>query len=190
LATLFIHLEIKDTTYTARGSSYIDIYIDIDSEVRLGTKHYDKRNDFNCLIMNFPLTCSNIQTVSAYGVHISQLLLYSIAYGVYHDFIDKGMLLTRKLIIMKQCFLEANLNPATWRFYGPHHNLVNRCRICVSQQTADMFRSSLSWLIIGLLGRVTWRVALLGWDYVLFISSIYMSSRFYFRCLVFASVFE
>jgi len=107
------------------------LHFEIDSEDRLRAKLYDKRYNFNFLIMNFPLTCSNIPTVSAYGVHISQLILYSRAYGSYHYFIDKEMLLMRKLIIMKQGFLVVKLNPAPWRFYGPHHDLVNRYRIYV-----------------------------------------------------------
>jgi hypothetical protein len=41
-----IELEIKDTTYTARSASYIDQLLKIDSEGRLRTKLYDKRDDF------------------------------------------------------------------------------------------------------------------------------------------------
>jgi hypothetical protein len=34
---------------------------------------YDKRDDFNFLIVNSPFICSNIQAAPAYGVYISQL---------------------------------------------------------------------------------------------------------------------
>ena len=44
-----IELEIKDTTDTDRYASYLDLYLEIDSEGRLGTKIYDKRDDFNFL---------------------------------------------------------------------------------------------------------------------------------------------
>ena len=37
-------------------ASYIDLHIEIDSEVRLRTKLYDKRHYFNFLIVNFPFT--------------------------------------------------------------------------------------------------------------------------------------
>jgi hypothetical protein len=49
-----IELEIKDTTYTNRSASYLDLHLKIDSEGRLRTKLYDKRDDFNFSIVNFP----------------------------------------------------------------------------------------------------------------------------------------
>ena len=45
-----IEPEIKDTTDTNRSASYLDLHLEIDSEGRLKTKLYDKRDDFN-----FPL---------------------------------------------------------------------------------------------------------------------------------------
>jgi hypothetical protein len=67
-------LEIKDTTDTNRPASYLDIHLEIDSEGRLRTKLYDKRDDFNFLIVNFPFICSNIPAAPAYGVYISRLI--------------------------------------------------------------------------------------------------------------------
>ena len=46
-------------------------------EGRLRTKLYDKKDDFNFAIVNFPSICSNIPSVPAYGVCISQLIRYS-----------------------------------------------------------------------------------------------------------------
>jgi hypothetical protein len=40
-----INLEIKDATDTDRYASYIDIHLEIDSEGRLRTKSYDKRDE-------------------------------------------------------------------------------------------------------------------------------------------------
>jgi hypothetical protein len=62
------------------------------------TKLYDKRDDFNFVIVNFPFICSNIPAAPAYGVYISQLIRYSRACGSYQDFLDGGLLLTRKLL--------------------------------------------------------------------------------------------
>jgi hypothetical protein len=67
----------------------------IDSDGWLRTKHYDKRDDFNFPIVNFPFICSNIPAAPAYGVYIS--LRYSRACGSYQDFLDRGLLLTGKL---------------------------------------------------------------------------------------------
>jgi hypothetical protein len=71
------------------------------------TKLYDKRDDFNFVIVNFPFICSNIPAAPAYGVYISQLIRYSRACGSYQDFLDRGLLLTRKLL--NQGFLLVNI---------------------------------------------------------------------------------
>ena len=52
-----LQLEMKDT---ARSASYLDLYLEIDSDDRLRTKLYDKRGYFNFPIVNFPFICSNI----------------------------------------------------------------------------------------------------------------------------------
>ena len=90
-----IELEIKDTTDTDRSPSYLDLHFEIDSEGRLKTKLYDKRDDFNFPIVNFPFICSNIPAAPAYGVYISQMIRYSRVFGSYQDFLDRGLLLTR-----------------------------------------------------------------------------------------------
>ena len=66
-----IELEIKDTTDTYKSASNLDLHLEIDSEGRLRTKPYDKRDDFlNFPIVNFPFICSNNPGAPAYGVYI------------------------------------------------------------------------------------------------------------------------
>ena len=127
-------LEIKDTTDTDRSASYFDLHFKIDSEGRLRTKLYDQRDYINFPIVNFPFICSNI---SAYGVYISQLIRYSRACGSYQDFLDRGLLLTMKLLI--QGFLMDKLKSWLRKFYGRHHDCYG---IFVSQMTTDMFHLS------------------------------------------------
>jgi hypothetical protein len=102
-----IELEIKDTTDTDRSASYLDLHLEIDSEGRLRTKLYDKRDDFNFPIVNFPFICSNIPAAPAYGVYISQMIRYSRACGSYQDFIDRWLVLRRKLL--NQWFISVKL---------------------------------------------------------------------------------
>jgi hypothetical protein len=78
-----VELEIKDTTDTDRSASYLDLHLEIDSEGRLRTKLYNKRDNFNFSIVNFPFICSNIPAAPAYGIYISQLIRYSRACGSY-----------------------------------------------------------------------------------------------------------
>jgi hypothetical protein len=61
-------LEIKDTT--DKSASYLDLHLEIESEGRLRTKPYNKRNDFNFPIVTFSFICTNIPTAPANGVYM------------------------------------------------------------------------------------------------------------------------
>ena len=61
-------LEVKKTTDTASSASFVDSYLEFDDSGQISTKIYDKRDDFNFKIINFPNMCSNIPTSPAYGV--------------------------------------------------------------------------------------------------------------------------
>jgi hypothetical protein len=67
-------LEIKDTTESEKFASYLDILLNIDSNSRLTTTLYDKRDDFNFAMVNFPFLYSNISLSPAYDVYISQFI--------------------------------------------------------------------------------------------------------------------
>ena len=116
--------------FTASKSSNLEI----DNEGRLRTKLYDKRNDFNFPIANFPFICSSIPAIPSYGVYISQSKRYFRACGSYQDFLDRGSLLTRKLL--NQGFLLVKLKSSFRRLHVRHHD---RYGISVSQMTTDMF---------------------------------------------------
>jgi CO dehydrogenase/acetyl-CoA synthase alpha subunit len=47
-------LEVKETTETASSASFLDLYLEFDDSGQLSTKIYDKRDDFNFKIINFP----------------------------------------------------------------------------------------------------------------------------------------
>jgi hypothetical protein len=86
------------------------------TEERLRTKLYDKREVFNFPIVNVPFICCNIPAAPAYEVYISQLIRYSRACGSYQDFLDRGLLLAKKLL--KQGFLLVKLKSSLRKFYG------------------------------------------------------------------------
>ena len=92
--------------------------------------HSNKRDDFNFPIVNFPFIFSNISAAPAYGVYISQLIRYSRACGSYQDFLDRGLLQTRKLL--NQGFLLVKLKSSLRTFYSRHHDLVDHYGIFVS----------------------------------------------------------
>ena len=131
-------LEIKDTTDTMKSASYLDLFLEIDNTRHLKTKLYDKRDDFNFPIVNFPFLSSNIPASPAYGVYISQLIRYSRACDSYNDFLERGVLLSRKLL--SQGFARQRLLSSLRKFYGRHHELIDRYNVTVTQMTLDLFQ--------------------------------------------------
>ena len=131
-----IEFEIKDTADTYISASYLDLLLKIHSEWCLRTELYDKKDNYNLPIVNFPFIRSSIRAPPVYGVYISQLIRYSRACGSYKDFLDRRLLLTAKLL--NQGFLLIELISSLRKFDGRHHGLVNRYRIAVSQMTTDI----------------------------------------------------
>jgi hypothetical protein len=112
-----------------------------------------------------PFICSNITAAPVYGVYISQLIRYSRACGSYQNFLDRGLLLTRKLL--NQGFLLVKLKSSLRKFYDRHHDLFNRYVISVTNNhgyvplvvnTSRFFPHS--WLITGFITRLARRVPL------------------------------
>ena len=91
-------LEVKETTDTASSASCLDLYLEYDESGQLSTKIYDKRDDFNFKIINFPNMCSNIPASPAYGVYISQLIRYARASSNYSDFLKRHLHLRNRLL--------------------------------------------------------------------------------------------
>jgi hypothetical protein len=74
-----------------KSASYLDILLNIDLNGRLTASLYDKRDDFDFVIVNFPFLCSNIPLSPAYGVYILQV-----------DSISKSMFCIRRLFKRRQ----------------------------------------------------------------------------------------
>ena len=61
-------LEIKYTTESYISASYLDLLLSIERDGQLRSSLYEKRDDFNFPITNFPFLSSNIPSSQAYGV--------------------------------------------------------------------------------------------------------------------------
>ena len=109
-------LEIEDTTEFTMSASYLDILLNIDIKGKLTTQLYDKQDDFSFSIVNFPYLCSNIPSSPAYGRYVSQLIPYERACSAYDQFLNRGKLLTDKLLL--QGFQQYRLKAAFRKFYG------------------------------------------------------------------------
>ena len=60
----------------------------------VSTKFYDKRDDFDFEIFNFPFLDGDVPRSSSYGVYISQLIRFARASSYVTDFNTRNKLLT------------------------------------------------------------------------------------------------
>ena len=129
-------LEIKDTTESNTSASYLDLLLSIESDGQLRTSLYDKRDDFNFHITNFPFLSSNIPSSPAYGVFISQLIRYARACSSYECFILRAARLSSKLL--GQGYVMERLKSSLRKFYGRYGDLIKHYEVSLSQMLHDI----------------------------------------------------
>ena len=129
-------LEIKDTTASTTSASYLDLLLSIRRDGQLHTSIYDKRDDFNFYITNFPYLGSNIQSSPAYGVFVSQLIRYARACSSYKCFILRARRLFSKLL--KQGYLVERLKSSLRKFYCRYGDLIQQYEVTLSRMLYDI----------------------------------------------------
>ena len=136
-----VELDIKDTTDADHQASYLDLDLSYNRDKRLQFKLYDKRDDFNFNIVNFPFLSSNIPQSPAYGVYVSQLIRYARAFSAYSDFLVRSRLLTSKLL--GQGYNRFKLITTFKKFYGRHYDLIGKFQLSVTHMVTDLFLETL-----------------------------------------------
>jgi hypothetical protein len=100
------------------GSS-LDISFTFDTNVKITTPFYDKLDDFNFNIPNFPHLCSNIPSSTV--IYIFYLIWCSRACSIYDQFLIQISILMNKLISRR--FLQSCLQTTFRKSSGHYNNL-------------------------------------------------------------------
>ena len=108
-----------------------NLILSIESDGQLRTSLYDKRDDFNFHITNFPFLSSNIPSSPAYGVFISQFIRYARAFSSYECFILRAARLSSKLL--GQEYVMERLKSSLRKFYGRYGDLIKHYEVSLSQ---------------------------------------------------------
>ena len=118
-------------------ANYLDLTFIIGSNIRLYTKLYDKRDDLDFHIVNFPFFSSNIPSSPSYGVYISQLIRYARCCS-YHDDFDY---LHRRLVgrLLSQGYEVKRLRNSLKKFYGRYPDLIRKYQRSAKDIIADSF---------------------------------------------------
>ena len=131
-----VELEIKDTTESNTSASYLDLLLSIGRDGQLHTSIYDKREDFNFHITDFPFLSSNIPTSPAYGGFISQLIRDARAFSSYGCFILRATRLSNKLL--EQGYVKERLKSSLRKFYDRYGDLIKQYEVSLSQMLNDI----------------------------------------------------
>ena len=90
-------LQLNKANASDTEAAFLDINLSIHNDI-VSTKIYDKRDDFNFDIVNFPFLDCDVPQRSSYGVYISQLIRFARASSHVTDFNNRNKLLTAKLL--------------------------------------------------------------------------------------------
>ena len=72
-------------------AAFLDLHLSISKDI-VSTKIYDKRDDFDFGIVNFPFLNGDVPRSTSYGVDISQLILFARASSYDADFNTRNKL--------------------------------------------------------------------------------------------------
>ena len=116
---------------------YFNLTFIIDSGGKLSTRPYDKRDDFDFYIVNFPYLSSNIPSGPSYGVYISQLIRYARCCSHYEDFRYHHKCLVDRLL--SQGYIALRLEKSFKKFYGRYQDLIEKYQRSVNVMVNDSF---------------------------------------------------
>ena len=90
-------LQLNKANTSDTEAAFLDLHLSIYNDI-VSTKIYDKRDDFDFQIVNFPFLDDDVPRSTSYGVYISQPILFARASNYVADFNTPNKLLTQKLL--------------------------------------------------------------------------------------------
>ena len=90
-------LQLNKTNTSDTEAAFLDLHLSISSDI-VSTKIYEKRDDFDFEIVNFPFLHGDVPRSIFYGVYMSQLIHFARASSHVADFYTRNKLLTQKFL--------------------------------------------------------------------------------------------
>ena len=116
-------LKLNKANSSDTSAAFLDLDLSIENGV-ISSKIYDKRDDFNFKIVNFPHLDGDVPRATSYGVYISQLIRFSRACSSVDDFNNRNLLMTEKLLT--QGYRYHKLRKTFAKFYYRNLSLVSK----------------------------------------------------------------
>ena len=116
-------LQLNRANSSDTEAPFLDLNLCI-SNGTVSTKIYDKRDDFDFDIVNFPFLDGDVPRRTSYWVYISQLIRFARASSNLYDFNYRNKALTAKLF--RQGYRYFKLRKAFSKFYRRHSALLEK----------------------------------------------------------------
>ena len=85
-------LQLNKANYSDTEAPFLDLNLSITNGI-VSSKIYDKRNDFNFEIVNFPFLDCDVPRFPSYAVYISQLIRFTRVCSYVDDFNNRNVVL-------------------------------------------------------------------------------------------------
>ena len=105
---------------------FLDLHLSVANGF-VSSKIYDKRDDFDSDIVNFPFLNGDVPRRASYGVYISQLIRFARVCNYVTDFSARNKCLTAKLL--QQGYRYHKLRKTFSKFYHRHYELISRYNV-------------------------------------------------------------
>ena len=119
-------LQLNKANASDTEAAFLDLHLSISNDI-VSTKIYDKRDDFDFEIVNFPFLDGDVPRSTSYGVYISQLIRFARASSYVVDFNTRNKLLTQKLLI--QGYRYHKLRKTFSKFYRRYYDLISKFQV-------------------------------------------------------------
>ena len=116
-------LQLNRVNSSDTEAPFLDLNLCI-SNGTVSTTIYDKRDDSDFDIVNFPFLDGDVPRRTSYGVYISQLIRFARTSSNLNDFNYRNKALTAKLL--RQCYRYFKLRKAFSKFYLWHSALLEK----------------------------------------------------------------
>ena len=116
-------LQLNKANSSDTEAPFLDLHLTI-SDGFVSSKIYDKRDDFDFDIANFPFLDGDVLNAKSYGVYISQLIWFARVSSHVADFNTRNNILKAKLL--KQGYRYHKLRKTFSKFNRRHYDLVSK----------------------------------------------------------------
>ena len=119
-------LQLNKANVSVTEALFLDLHLSM-SDGFVKTKIYDKRDDFDFDIVNFPFLDGDDPRSTSYGVYISQLIRFARVSSHFDDFNTRNKVLTAKLL--RQGYRCHKIRTAFSKFYRRHFDIVSKYNV-------------------------------------------------------------